>query len=120
MGLFGKQKAWKYCINMFVDWINLLIINYLNGRCLTLAKSEALLILKTPPGSLNLKRGFPSGGTFFYLTRPLLLGEAPPLPRPPLLRRGLQPVNREFGTSKQARAPKGVARDCLRNRVAII
>ena len=29
MGLFGKQKAWKYCINMFVNWINLLIINYL-------------------------------------------------------------------------------------------
>ena len=42
MGLFGKQKVWKYCINMFVNWINLLIINYLNGRCLTLAKSEAL------------------------------------------------------------------------------
>ena len=30
---------------------------------------------------------------FFYLTRPLLLGEAPPLPRPPLLRRGLQPLH---------------------------
>ena len=29
----------------------------------------------------------------FYLTRPLLLGEAPPLPRPPLLRRGLQPLH---------------------------
>ena len=39
---------------------------------------------------------------FFYLTRPLLLGEAPPLPRPPLLRRGLQPVNRLFCTRKQA------------------
>ena len=49
----------------------------------------------------------------FYLTRPLLLGEAPPLPRPPLLRRGLQPVNRLFCTRKQAHAPKGVARDCL-------
>ena len=58
-------------------------------ECLTLAKSEALLISKTPPGTLNLKRGFPSGGTFFYLTRPLLLGEAPPLLlNPPLLRRG--------------------------------
>ena len=44
---------------------------------------------------------------FFYLTRPLLLGEAPPLPRPPLLRRGLQPVNRLFGTRKQALALKG-------------
>ena len=39
---------------------------------------------------------------FFYLTRPLLLGEAPPLPRPPLLRKGLQPVNRLFCTRKQA------------------
>ena len=39
---------------------------------------------------------------FFYLTRPLLLGEAPPLPRPPLLRRGLQPVNRLVCTRKQA------------------
>ena len=44
----------------------------------------------------------------FYLTRPLLLGEAPPLPRPPLLRRGLQPVNRLFGTRKQALAPSGL------------
>ena len=45
---------------------------------------------------------------FFYLTRPLLLGEAPPLPRPPLLRRGLQPVNRLFCTRKQAHAPAGL------------
>ncbi len=45
---------------------------------------------------------------FFYLTRPLLLGEAPPLPRPPLLRRGLQPVNRLFCTRKQALAPAGL------------
>ena len=45
---------------------------------------------------------------FFYLTRPLLLGEAPPLPRPPLLRRGGQPVNRLFGTRKQAHAPTGL------------
>ena len=44
----------------------------------------------------------------FYLTRPLLLGEAPPLPRPPLLRRGLQPVNRLFCTRKQALAPAGL------------
>ena len=51
MGLFGKQKVWKYFINLFVGWINLLIINYLNRRCLTLAKSEALLISETPPGS---------------------------------------------------------------------
>ena len=49
----------------------------------------------------------------FYLTRPLLIGEAPPLPRPPLLRRGLQPVNRLFCTRKQALAPKGVAREYL-------
>ena len=48
------------------------------------------------------------GGRFFYLTRPLLLGEAPPLPRLPLLRRGLQPVNRLFGTRKQALAPSGL------------
>ena len=54
IGLFGKQKAWKYCINMFVDWINLLIINYLNGRCLTLTKSEALLLNKIPAIFLNL------------------------------------------------------------------
>ena len=49
------------------------------------------------------------GGRFFYLTRPLLIREvlrksspvpfftlkegAPPLPRPPLLRRGLQPLH---------------------------
>ena len=45
---------------------------------------------------------------FFYLTRPLLLGEAPPLPRPPLLRKGLQPVNRLFCTRKQALAPAGL------------
>ena len=45
---------------------------------------------------------------FFYLTRPLLLGEAPPLPRPPLLRRGLQPVNLLFCTRKQALAPAGL------------
>ena len=44
----------------------------------------------------------------FYLTRPLLLGEAPPLPRLPLLRRGLQPVNRLFCTRKQALAHKGL------------
>ena len=44
----------------------------------------------------------------FYLTRPLLLGEAPPLPRPPLLRRGLQPVNHRFFTPKQAPAPAGL------------
>ena len=58
----------------------------------------------------------------FYLTRPLLLGDfrksspvpfftlkegAPPLPRPPLLMRGLQPVNRLFCTRKQAHALKG-------------
>ena len=76
------------------------------------------------------------GGRFFYLTRPLLIREvlrksspvpfftlkegAPPLPRLPLLRRGLQPVNRLFCTRKQAHAPKGVARDYLRNRVAIV
>ena len=42
------------------------------------------------------------GGRFFYLTRPLLLGEAPPPPRLPLLRRGLQPVNWLFCTRKQA------------------
>ena len=53
MGLFGKQKAWKYCINMFVNWINLLIINYLNGRYLTLAKSEALF------GSFMQQKGCP-------------------------------------------------------------
>ena len=53
MGLFGKQKAWKYCINMFVGWIKLLIINYLNGRCLTLAKSEALF------GSFMQQKGCP-------------------------------------------------------------
>ena len=46
--------------------------------------------------------------SFFYLTRPLLLGEAPPLPRPPLLRKGLQPVNRLFCTRKQALAPAGL------------
>ena len=57
---------------------------------------------------------------FFYLTRPLLLGEAPPLPRLPLLRRGLQPVNRLFCTRKQALAPKGVARGYRRNRIAIV
>ena len=72
---------------------------------------------------------------FFYLTRPLLLGDfrksspvpfftlkegAPPLPRPPLLMRGLQPVNRLFGTRKQALAPKGVARRVLRNRIASV
>ena len=72
---------------------------------------------------------------FFYLTSPLLLGDfrksspvpfftvkegAPPLPRLPLLRRGLQPVNRLFCTRKQALAPKGVARDYLRNRVASV
>ena len=45
---------------------------------------------------------------FFYLTRPLLLGEAPPLPRLPLLRSGLQPVNRLFCTRKQALAHKGL------------
>ena len=45
---------------------------------------------------------------FFYLTRPLLLGEAPPPPRLPLLRRGLQPVNRLFCTRKQAHAPSGL------------
>ena len=33
---------------------------------------------------------------------------APPLPRPPLLRRGLQPVNRLFCTRKQAHAPTGL------------
>ena len=56
---------------MFVNWINLLIINYLNGRFLTLAKSEALLISKTPPSPLNLKRGFPSGGGLFnFLPHP--------------------------------------------------
>ena len=44
----------------------------------------------------------------FYLTRPLLLGEAPPLPWPPLLRRGLQPVNQLFCTRKQALAPAGL------------
>ena len=66
-----------------------------------------------------------TGGAFFYfyLTRPLLLGDfrksspvpfftlkegAPPLPRLPLLRRGLQPVNRLFCTRKQALAPSGV------------
>ena len=48
------------------------------------------------------------GGRFFYLTRPLLQGEAPPLPRLPLLRRGLQPVNRLFCTRKQALAHKGL------------
>ena len=48
------------------------------------------------------------GGRFFYLTRPLLLGEAPPLPRLPLLRRGSQPVNRLFCTRKQALAPLGL------------
>ena len=57
---------------------------------------------------------------FFYLTRPLLLGEAPPLPRLPLLRRGVQPVNRLFCTRKQALAPKGVARGYWRNRIAIV
>ena len=46
---------------------------------------------------------------FFYLTRPLLLGEVPPsLLNPPLLRRGLQPVNRLFCTRKQAHAPTGL------------
>ena len=76
------------------------------------------------------------GGTFFYLTRPLLIREvlrksspvpfftlkeaAPPLPRLPLLRRGLQPVNRLFCTSKQALAPAGLLVNCLRNRVAIV
>ena len=48
------------------------------------------------------------GGRFFYLTRPLLLGEVPHLPRFPLLRRGLQPVNRLFCTRKQALAPAGL------------
>ena len=33
---------------------------------------------------------------------------APPLPRLPLLRRGLQPVNRLFCTRKQALAPAGL------------
>ena len=45
---------------------------------------------------------------FFYLTRPLLLGEVPPPPRLPLLRRGLHPVNRLFCTRKQAHAPAGL------------
>ena len=33
---------------------------------------------------------------------------APPLPRPPPLRGGLQPVNRLFCTRKQALAPTGL------------
>ena len=57
---------------------------------------------------------------FFYLTRPLLLGEVPPLPPPPLLRRGLQPVNRGFGTRNQAPAPSGLLVRVLRNRVASV
>ena len=67
---------------------------------------------------INMKKKF----NFFHLTRPLLLGDfrksspvpfftlkegAPPLPRPPLLMRGLQPVNRLFCTRKQALALKG-------------
>ena len=39
---------------------------------------------------------------------------------PPLLRRGLQPVNRLFCTRKQALAPAGLLVNCLRNRVAIV
>ena len=70
------------------------------------------------------KGGSPARGgplfIFFYLTRPLLLGEAPPLPRLPLLRRGSQPVNRLFCTRKQALAHKGLLVNCLRNRVAIV
>ena len=86
------------------------------------------------------KGGSPARGgplfIFFYLTRPLLLREvlrksspvpfftlkegAPPLPRLPLLRRGLQPVNRLFCTRKQALAHKGLLVNCLRNRVAIV
>ena len=91
----------------------------------TRAKKSAMATL------INMKKKF----NFFYLTRPLLLGDfrksspvpfftlkegAPPLPRPPLLRRGLQPVNRMFCTRKQALAPKGVARGILRNRVASV
>ena len=68
------------------------------GRCAVLCSSRK----SSPVPFFTLKEG------------------APPPPRLPLLRRGLQPVNREFGTRKQAHAPKGVARDCLRNRVAIV
>ena len=68
---------------------------------------------------INMKKKF----NFFHLTRPLLLGDfrksspvpfftlkegAPPLPRPPLLMRGFQPVNRLFCTRKQAHAPAGL------------
>ena len=71
--------------------------------------------------SFNKKDGIKTN-KMFYLTRPLLLGDfrksspvpfftlkegAPPLPRPPLLMRGLQPVNRTFCTRKQALALKG-------------
>ena len=71
--------------------------------------------------SFNKKDGIKTN-KMFYLTRPLLLGDfrksspvpfftlkegAPPLPRPPLLMRGLQPVNRLFCTRKQAHALKG-------------
>ena len=42
------------------------------------------------------------------------------LQNPPLLRRGLQPVNRLLCTRKQALAPAGLLVNCLRNRVAII
>ena len=58
--------------------------------------------------SRGLSRKGMASFLFFYLTRPLLLGEAPPPPRLPLLRRGLQPVNRLFGTRKQALAPAGL------------
>ena len=44
-----------------------------------------------------------------HLIRTLSLKEgAPPFPRPPFLRKGLQPVNRLFCTRKQALAHKGL------------
>ena len=58
---------------------------------------------------------------FFYLTRPLLLGEAPPpLLNPPLLRREDLKPGRPGLYSQTSSRPFGVARDYLRNRVAIV
>ena len=79
---------------MFVGWINLLIINYLNGRYLTLAKSEALLISKTPPGPSPQERA-PTGkpGVWYFSKTPpsplnLKRGStSPPKSSPPQKRR---------------------------------
>ena len=62
-----------------------------------------------------------AGDSFFYLTRPLLLGEAPPpLLTPPLLRREDLKPGRPGLYSQTSSRPVGVARECLRNRVASV